>query len=130
MNWPWKTPAPGASWTRRLRHLSGLLLATLAFAALLACGEATEDPEDCTPGEFFDEATELCTSCPPVVEPDCQPGCGFRIAEDENECPVAVCDETCRCADGEFFSSDSLTCETCETAADPPAICDEFGEDS
>lgn len=116
----------------RRRHfirwrLAASCLLLIAFAALFACGEATDQPEDCRHGEFFDEASELCTACPALGEPDCLPGCGFRVEEDERECPIIECAEAnaCVCDSGEFFSDETLGCESCEQASDPPQICAE-----
>lgn len=92
--------------------------------ALASCGEASDDPEDCTPEEFFDEATELCTPCPAVGKPDCAEGCGFRVVDDEFGCPVAECATECDlCPEDFYFAEDTLRCERCSTAIDPPEIC-------
>ncbi|QDG49962.1 hypothetical protein FIV42_04170 [Persicimonas caeni] len=106
-------------------RVAATCLLLIAFAALFACGEATDQPEDCRPGEYFDEANELCSACPAVPDPDCRPGCGFFIEDDERGCPVAQCAEECLCESGQFFSDDTLGCESCEEASDPPGICQE-----
>ena len=115
-------------------RVAAAALMLVAFAGLFACGEATDQPEDCLPGEFFDEANEDCTPCPALAVPDCREGCGFRILDDERGCPVAECGltdqsedskRTCLCATGEFFSEDTFSCQSCEQAESPPAICAE-----
>lgn len=94
-----------------------LVLIPLLFAwiSFVGCGEPTDDREDCTQGEFFDESTEQCDVCPAVLEPDCAPGCDFTIARDENGCPEAICNTECTntCQRGTFYSEDSLQCEIC-----------------
>ena len=114
----------------------------IALVGLFACGEATDQREDCRDGEYFDEANESCEACPAIPEPNCRPGCGFHIVEDERGCPVAECGLTgaattddggatqCRCPAGEFFDDDSLTCVSCDSVSDPPAICDDLADDS
>lgn len=69
-----------------------LVIASLGF---LGCGEPTDDPEDCSQNEYFDDAKQLCETCPAVDEPECRTGCGFSIQDDERSCPVAVCDDVC-----------------------------------
>ena len=119
----------GDRFRQRLSLLGpGLLVVALVLgaASLAACGEAAEDPDDCVAGEFFDDGIERCVACPAIVEPECRPGCGFRIVEDNRGCPAAECAEQCDiCEAGEFFSEDSLSCEACAEANDPPAICAE-----
>lgn len=110
----------GRSW---VYLVFGLLLLALTATLPAACGEATEDPEDCRPGEFFDEANERCTACPAVTEPQCEPGCGFRLTDDAQGCPALDCAQECVCPSDEFFSDETLNCEDCAATADPPAIC-------
>jgi hypothetical protein len=110
---------------RSWRSLAGALLFLIALGALAACGEASDNPEDCTAAEYYNEAQELCTACPAAVEPECRPGCGFRIAEDDNGCPVAECLQECKCGSGEFFSDDTFSCQSCEQADEPLLICAE-----
>ncbi len=110
----------GRSW---VYLVLGLLLLALTATLPAACGEATEGPEDCGPGEFFDEANERCESCPAVSEPQCEPGCGFELDDDAQGCPVLECAQPCKCSSGEFFSDETLDCEDCAASADPPAIC-------
>lgn len=122
------------------RRLTVSALLVTAAMALLGCGEATDQPEDCRPGEFFNEANESCDACPAIVEPQCSEGCGFEIIgpeeRDDLRCPIAQClvpsgeSNTCLCPSGEFFADETLSCESCETAPDPPAICDEQAADS
>lgn len=114
------------------RTIVGLFVAALVVAAAFvsACGESADDPDDCRPGEFFNQATERCTPCPALGEPDCVEGCGYTVVEDSRGCPEFECAETCLCDDEEYFSDDSLECEECQEASDPPRICsDEDGED-
>ncbi len=57
-----------------------------------SCGEPTDAPEDCTTNEFFDEGSELCRTCPALVEPTCPGECEFFVTEEEDRpCPEAVC---------------------------------------
>ncbi len=98
------------------------VIAVFALVACIpACGEPTDDPEDCTDGEFFDESSEQCQTCPAIFEPDCAPGCDFTVREDQNGCPEAVCNTSCgdTCPRGSFFSDDTLQCEACPGG--PPA---------
>lgn len=107
-------------------RLALLLFSLLCFAVVFAagCGEATDNPEDCTEAEYFDEANEQCVACPAVSAPQCRPGCGFRIVEDERRgCPVAECAVECLCEDGQYFSDQTLSCESCDSAVDPPRLC-------
>ncbi|MEZ4459664.1 MAG: hypothetical protein R3E66_08005 [bacterium] len=64
------------------------------FAAF-GCGEPTDDPQDCTQNEYFDDAKQLCETCPAVEEPECRDGCGYTVTKDERSCPIAVCNDVC-----------------------------------
>ena len=109
----------------RPRSLLVLVLLSCGVASLVAaCGEPTDDPEDCTPNQYFDEAKELCFTCAAIEPPDCAAGCGFRVEPDERGCPSAVCAlpstdpatgvTICgECAANEFFSETTLACERC-----------------
>jgi hypothetical protein len=123
-----------AGWTgARLALLLLSLVCVAAVAVAPGCGEATDSPEDCTEAEYFDEANEQCVACPAVVAPQCRPGCGFYIVEDERRgCPVAECAVECLCEQGQFFSDESLACESCDGAVDPPRLCfdDQEADDS
>ena len=103
------------------------LLTTVAavLLGLAACGGAPKDnPNDCSEGEYYNEATQLCESCPTVVDPGCTPGCGFRIVEDDRECPVAECAVDCDlCPSDEYFDAEDLVCVACEESPNPPEIC-------
>ena len=85
----------------------------VAFSGLwFACGDPTDDPEDCTSNEFFDPGDKRCKTCPAVDEPDCGDGCGFTVETDEQGCPVAECDLTCApCPTGTSYSEETLQCE-------------------
>jgi hypothetical protein len=114
----------------------GVVLVLMAATTLFACGEATDQPEDCRPGEFFNEANESCDACPAIIEPQCRQGCGFEIVTPEDRgdlsCAIAECADPCLCQDepGQFFDEATLSCENCETATDPPRICAEQTDDS
>ncbi len=110
-------------WATAWRLWAAALMLVTALAALAACGTATDNPSDCTADEYYDDATNLCTACPAAVVPDCQAGCGFEIVKDDRGCPVAQCVEQCQCGAGEFFSQDTLTCQKCADAANPPPVC-------
>ena len=98
-----------------MRHL---IKAALLLSALSACGDPTDNAEDCTANEFFDLSSELCLSCPALTLPRCQPGCGFVIERDTNNCPAAACALSCDlCADGERFSEETLACEPIDCGA-------------
>lgn len=108
----------------RLMKTNLLSLVLVALTAVASCGDPTDRPEDCTPNEFFDEARSLCLSCPAVVEPSCDDGCGFEITANEFGCPAAAClvgDSCDRCDALDFFSTETLTCEPCSG----PSTCDE-----
>ncbi|RAL22937.1 hypothetical protein DL240_08575 [Lujinxingia litoralis] len=87
-----------------------ILAAGFLFA--MGCGsEATDRPEDCHQGEYYDEAGEKCISCPAVQEPQCREGCGLEIVQDQRGCPLARCESGCEgCADGEVYDESSLQC--------------------
>ena len=88
---------------------AALLICAIALAA---CGEPTDRPEDCTGNEFFDQSTDLCTSCPVIDPPSCRPRFGFVIVSDpDTACPVAQCSDTPQCADFEIFETDSASCQ-------------------
>ncbi len=70
-------------------------LVVLGALGILGCGEPTDDPEDCSKNEFFDDSKQLCQTCPAVDEPECRDGCGYTIQDDERSCPIAVCDDVC-----------------------------------
>lgn len=92
------------------RRISCLLLAVSLGSA--ACGDPTDRPADCVASEYFDEAQQLCTSCPALLEPDCREGCGFIVIADERGCPAAQCDDTCSlCPEGTVFAEETLSCE-------------------
>lgn len=94
--------------------------------AWIGCGEPTDRPEDCTANEFFDETRRLCVTCPAIVAPTCDEGCGFEIVQDQNGCPAATClsGEGCDMCDPlSFFDGESLMCEPC----DGPTTCGEEG---
>lgn len=107
------------------RSFAGVVLVGFALGAAVGCGDATDSPEDCTGVEYYNEATQLCTACPAAVEPDCQPGCGFEIVQDDNSCPVAQCASECRCEQGEFISEDNLSCVACAESTVELLICAE-----
>jgi hypothetical protein len=117
---------------------ASVALLLVAAAALMACGEATDQPEDCRPGEYFNEANESCDACPAIVEPQCSEGCGFKIVGPEERedlrCPIAECQvpsaegDSCACLSGQFFDDDTLSCESCGAVIDPPMICDGQGD--
>lgn len=88
------------------------LMFAAAVLVVWGCGaEATDRPEDCRDGQYFDEARELCTSCPAVQEPQCREGCGLEIFSDQRGCPVARCEAGCEgCAEGEVFEQSSNQC--------------------
>lgn len=92
--------------------LVGLLVPFFAF-----CGEPTDNPEDCTDGQYFDQVRKLCFTCPALRVPECTAGCGFVIRTNEDDgCPESDCvdAQTCDlCTDDEFFSDASLQCEAC-----------------
>ncbi|MEC9399417.1 MAG: hypothetical protein VX475_17450, partial [Myxococcota bacterium] len=125
------------------RSLRALVLFCGTSLALIACGDPTDRPEDCTINEYFDEGDRLCISCPALLEPTCREGCGFVIVEDFRGCPSATCDETCSlCDEGTSWSEETLACEmepcapgeyigddgactTCEAQQDPPQDCED-----
>lgn len=107
----------------RLWAMLALLLLAGGLATTAGCGEPTDNPEDCRPGEFFDEGNEQCVACPAVSAPQCEPGCGFRVIDDDRNCPTTECTDQCLCDSGAFFSEENLECESCEEASDPPALC-------
>ena len=77
--------------------MSQTLLRNLLFIVglTLSCGEATDDPADCTENEYFDEGREICRACPAIVEPRCREGCSFSVVEDPRGCPLAQCSLDC-----------------------------------
>ncbi len=94
------------------RHL--LFCVILPLGALLySCGgDPSDRPQDCSANEFFDEARELCQSCPVLIVPACREGCAVLVSSDELGCPVASCDLECSsCPDGTSFSLETLSCE-------------------
>ena len=101
----------------------GVLVALGLWAG--GCGEPTQDPEDCTPSERFNQANELCEFCPVLRTPQCRPGCGFTIVTADDGCPEAACDQSCDLCSGpgSYFSFQSLRCEPCpeDTRFDPEA---------
>lgn len=115
----------GGAWGRRALRLAGVGLVLVSLGALAGCGDAVDNPEDCTSVEYYNEATKLCTPCAAAVVPTCEPGCGFVIARDENSCPIAQCAAECRCEGGEFFSDDTLSCVACAEADIELLICAE-----
>lgn len=106
-----------------LSRLGATLALLLMVVVWAGCGDVTDRPEDCTEGEYFNEAQKLCVACAAPVEPTCRAGCGFQIVKDESGCAVAECLLECKCPRGEFFSNDSFSCEACDEASDPPQIC-------
>ncbi|TXD38335.1 hypothetical protein FRC98_05420 [Lujinxingia vulgaris] len=92
----------------------------LAAAVLLmvGCGaEATDRPEDCRQGEYYNEANEECMTCPAVQEPQCREGCGLEIFDDQRGCPVARCESGCEgCADDEVYEESTNQCVAPEPA--------------
>ena len=100
---------------RRFQIVSWIAALFVALVCWAGCGEPTDDPEDCTPSERFNEASEICELCPVVRTPQCRPGCGFTIVNAEDGCPEAVCDLSCELCSGpgRFFSYDTLRCEQC-----------------
>lgn len=68
---------------------------SMALAAFVGCGEPTDDPEDCTQNEYFDDSKRLCETCPAVDEPECRDHCGYSIQKDDRGCPEAVCNNVC-----------------------------------
>jgi anaerobic selenocysteine-containing dehydrogenase len=107
-----------------VRRILPMALAATLLAFAACGGTPSDNPSDCTEGEYYNEATELCTSCPTVVDPGCTPGCGFRIVEDDRGCPQAECAVDCDlCASDEYFSEPDLTCRPCEASPNPPEIC-------
>lgn len=111
-------------WRRRWAGLFGAGL-LIMWGGFSGCGDAVDKPEDCTSVEYFNEATKLCTPCAAAVVPTCEPGCGFEIVRDDNNCPVAQCAAECRCGEGEFFSDDTLSCVGCAEADIDLLICAE-----
>ncbi len=84
----------------------------LVACAQAGCGEASDDPSDCTPDQYYDEARGLCQLCPSVSAPTCREGCGFTIARDERGCPQARCAVACDlCPQGQAFSEQTLSCQ-------------------
>ncbi len=94
---------------KRIWPLTLLMLLTLSFAC--GGGEGTDRPEDCGEGEYFDEANELCVTCPSVVEPECMPGCDVEVVVDNRECPVLECEEDCEgCEEDEEWDEEQQRC--------------------
>ncbi len=97
------------------------MMRIFAISALVAmllvtmgCGttEVRDRPEDCGGDEYFDEGRERCRICPAVDEPQCLPGCGFTVVEDNRGCPLLQCDPTCPgCDEGEEWDPDEERCE-------------------
>jgi hypothetical protein len=88
------------------------LVATLLMS--MGCGntEVRDRPEDCRGDEYFDEGRERCRTCPAVTEPECLPGCGFTVTEDNRGCPVRQGDPTCPgCDEGEEWDREEERCE-------------------
>ena len=106
-----------------------VLAAVFVLIPLVSCGDPTDDPEDCTENEYFDESKSLCRTCDPISEPDCGEGCGFTVVSDSNGCALAECNLECTgaCAFGQFFSDESLQCEACPGFDAGPSSCDELG---
>lgn len=111
------------------------LLLSLALAGIAACGDPTDDPEDCTVNEYFDDGSELCRTCPALQTPTCGADCGFFIvAEDDRPCPRARClvpdaggacvcpaDEpecSATCGEGEVFDARSFSCLSCDVSCE------------
>ena len=67
----------------------------LAIFLGFGCGEATDDPEDCTSNEYFDEGREICRACPAIIEPTCRDQCSYELVQDSRGCPVAQCQLDC-----------------------------------
>lgn len=87
--------------------------AVLLVMLMVACGgaEGTDRPGDCDDDEFYDEGNERCVTCPAVVEPECLPGCGFELVEDNRECPQLRCAEGCEgCNEGEIWDEEQERC--------------------
>lgn len=108
----------------RMREIVPMVIAAVMLTTA-ACGGAPRDnPSDCTAGEYYNQATQQCETCPTVVDPGCTPGCGFRISQDSRGCAVAECAVDCElCPSDEYFSEDNLACEPCEASPNPPEIC-------
>lgn len=107
--------------------MSRILSALLFLMFAVACGEPTDRPEDCTPNEYFDESRRLCRVCPAPSAPQCDPGCGIRIVEDQRGCPATEClvGEVCSdCGPLEFVDPDTLICTPC----DGPMSCEDGSE--
>ena len=108
----------------RMRDIFPAAIAAILLAMAACGGSPSDNPSDCTEGEYYNEATQLCESCPTVVDPGCTPGCGFRIVEDDRGCAVAECAVDCDlCPTDEYFSGEDLVCKPCEESPNPPEIC-------
>ncbi|MFU8805882.1 MAG: hypothetical protein ACNA8W_18865 [Bradymonadaceae bacterium] len=95
-----------------LKTFIGILGAVVLALSLGCGGEASDRPEDCRSGQYYDRAQRLCVTCPAVAEPTCMEGCGFRIRSDDRGCPVAQCAVDCDlCDEGQVFSNETLRCE-------------------
>lgn len=102
-------------------RVSAVGLAVFVVVASAGCGssEIRDRPEDCTEHEYLDESSNRCTPCPPIRNPDCRDGCGYRVEDDDRGCPVARCVSTCDlCEAGEYFSEVQTTCVACDSRPD------------
>ena len=93
------------------------MMAMWIGVGVIACGDPTDRPEDCTANQFFDDARKLCVTCPAIAQPRCDEGCTFEIVADQNGCAAATCltGANCgRCEDLSYFDAESLTCHPCD----------------
>lgn len=102
----------------RKQLFSGSALLVVAMLAM-ACGEASDRPEDCRASEFFNEGTGRCTACPVISPPECPEGCGWEVFEGDNGCKQARCEPECRTCDiGQRYSKQRGLCEPCPGVPD------------
>jgi len=103
-----------------------IVVATLALATVVACGNDRDRPQDCRSDEFYNESTQRCSPCPAVSPPDCPEGCGWEVYERDNGCTASRCEENCRfCREGQRLNEETGLCERCPGAPDCDAMaCD------
>lgn len=102
--------------------LRQITVAAILAPVVFACGEPTDDPEDCAANQYFDETRKLCITCLAATEPTCEPGCGFVIEPDANGCPQAACLDAASCdlcEPTQYFDDDQARCVDCAG----PATC-------